>query len=878
MAPVLTYKGWDIKRIRELVKKKFNKRACLWQIKVALALYKGKDVVAIVATGLGKTLSFWIALLMALEDGRDSMMIVVTPLNLPGKQNTDLLAKADISAIAISAENATEATFKVRHREAEVSGRGRKPRNSGRGFEKLWAKTEFTSRLLYFVFDEGHCIKEWGSFRNAYLLVGNLRNLIPRVVPFYVPSATLPATVLSDVSKILHLREGETEHIFRTNDRPDIHLVVRVMEHPASSFNDLSFLVPRDWKEGDVPPPKFLIFFNDMKVAESAMEFLVKPLPQHLKDKIKYFHSAMTSTYRDDEHDALLRGDTWGLCVTDAFGMGLDLPGILLVIQFKATCNMITLWQRYGQGARGPGDIAIALLLVEKKYTDAEQQRPKRKRKSTVKQMRKAKCSAIDTHHTGMSLPIPPSANNPSDNSEDSSESDVDVGPSAGGSSQQLAMSEGSGGQEEVVERDEEHRAAYHAWEQKKPQAAASRGRKARPLDPAMDDFINAESDHLLCDNTLDDGGCHRCAPRISTLCCDLCSPQSFADFTRSAPIATIRQPGKSHLKAYDTTPSDVKLTDALLKWRLEQAPLKFNTPSRRDFGPDLLLPNEILTRIVDCAHYKKIINVESLKRETQWRLDWADEFGSSIMSLIASVLPPPPPATLDSQARLPNNDSRHASVPISGKRSTAADGSSAASASTGDIKRCKPPTCTACGQVGHTKRARICPNRATDDVVQDPNNASSSTFNDVKAIPLPPGHVATPPTSNHHIPALAPVPGPAYPPDVPFVAGPSNVPPHPMHGYHLGHRGGPVYYPSHPSSIIGYPAGLHAPTVAMSGYAYQPYIPYVHQGTDTSAHGPGPRNNPYVTHLDPHPHLRLPSQHPQDPLSCPPPGPDLPP
>ncbi|KZT30262.1 hypothetical protein NEOLEDRAFT_1022841, partial [Neolentinus lepideus HHB14362 ss-1] len=54
----------------ELVQSKFNKCACLFQIKIARAIQKQKrDVVAIAATGFGKTLSFWIPPLMVLEDG-----------------------------------------------------------------------------------------------------------------------------------------------------------------------------------------------------------------------------------------------------------------------------------------------------------------------------------------------------------------------------------------------------------------------------------------------------------------------------------------------------------------------------------------------------------------------------------------------------------------------------------------------------------------------------------------------------------------------------------------------------------------------------------------------------------------------------------------
>ncbi|KAG6805668.1 hypothetical protein H0H92_014517, partial [Tricholoma furcatifolium] len=60
---------WPIQKIRDLVMEKFGKRPCWFQVKVALALRAGKDVIGCAATGAGKTLSFW----MALADGEDKM-------------------------------------------------------------------------------------------------------------------------------------------------------------------------------------------------------------------------------------------------------------------------------------------------------------------------------------------------------------------------------------------------------------------------------------------------------------------------------------------------------------------------------------------------------------------------------------------------------------------------------------------------------------------------------------------------------------------------------------------------------------------------------------------------------------------------------------
>lgn len=104
---------WTPQRIRDVVQKYFRKRACWYQLEIASALYRGFDVVGIAATGSGKTLSFFTPLLMALEEGHDKIIFIVTPLNLLGKQNSEQLNSAGLTAVAVSAENSSTETIEV---------------------------------------------------------------------------------------------------------------------------------------------------------------------------------------------------------------------------------------------------------------------------------------------------------------------------------------------------------------------------------------------------------------------------------------------------------------------------------------------------------------------------------------------------------------------------------------------------------------------------------------------------------------------------------------------------------------------------------------------------------------------------------------------
>ena len=100
---------WVVKA-REEVSKVFGVEPCLWQIKVSLAVLRGdKHILSISRTGSGKTLTFWIPVLL-MDDG---IQIVVIPLNLLGKQDVEQLARVNISAIVLTGETATPSNFAV---------------------------------------------------------------------------------------------------------------------------------------------------------------------------------------------------------------------------------------------------------------------------------------------------------------------------------------------------------------------------------------------------------------------------------------------------------------------------------------------------------------------------------------------------------------------------------------------------------------------------------------------------------------------------------------------------------------------------------------------------------------------------------------------
>jgi ATP-dependent DNA helicase RecQ len=126
--------------------------------------------------------------------------------------------------------------------------------------------------------------------------------------------------MVQDLKETLHI-PSNCLLFQRSNDRHNIAFCVKRMQYSAMSFEDLAFLVPSSWKEGDPPPHKFMVFFDSKREAESASTFLRKRLPGPLKDKVKWFHAGMTEFFRSEELETFKDGDIWGLGMTDVGGM-----------------------------------------------------------------------------------------------------------------------------------------------------------------------------------------------------------------------------------------------------------------------------------------------------------------------------------------------------------------------------------------------------------------------------------------------------------------------------------------------------------------------------------------------------------------------------
>ena len=194
-------------------------------------------------------------------------------------------------------------------------------KRGGRCQTILWPAKSFVSKIQRIVFDEAHCVLQWGlSFRPEYKAATNITFYLPNI-PVYLSSATMPPTVVSQLKQVFRLTDKNTTVIQRSNDRPNIAIVVRRMEYPQDSFEDLAFLVPKDWKQGDPPPPKFMVFCNSKQDCVNAALYWMSKLPLNHCDKIRWFFSDMSDEFKDQALEDLREGRFWCIVCTDSAGM-----------------------------------------------------------------------------------------------------------------------------------------------------------------------------------------------------------------------------------------------------------------------------------------------------------------------------------------------------------------------------------------------------------------------------------------------------------------------------------------------------------------------------------------------------------------------------
>jgi ATP-dependent DNA helicase RecQ len=314
------------------------------QLDIVLAIASGRDVLAVLPTGAGKSLCYQVPALLA-----TGPTLVVSPLIALMNDQVSALRRLGISAVALTSMSSGADREKAGclFARAEASLVYVAPeRLVTASFGALLGNC----RPAHIVVDEAHCISEWGhDFRPDYLTIGAVAERIgrPPVASF---TATATPTTRADIVHRLGLRRPV--RIIRSVDRPALFLEVAAPADRRRSFERVARAVR---KRGDGAAIVY--------VQTRALSTAVAAALRRSGDPAEAYHAGLTASRRALVQERFLSSSRGVVVATCAFGMGIDHPGVRLVAHLGMPGALETYVQEAGRAGRD-GCPAQCLLVV----------------------------------------------------------------------------------------------------------------------------------------------------------------------------------------------------------------------------------------------------------------------------------------------------------------------------------------------------------------------------------------------------------------------------------------------------------------------------------------------------------------------------------
>ena len=295
------------------------------------AAVAGKDVLAILPTGGGKSVCFQVPALM-----KPGIALVVTPLIALMKDQVQNLSARGIKALAVylgmsrreielALNNAAYGDFKFLYLSPERLG------------TQLFRRYVQEMDVSYIVVDEAHCISQWGyDFRPDYLKIGELRELLPDV-PVIALTATATPQVADDIMDRLCFREK-------------LLLKSGFERHTEDKLGQLLNICRG-------VPGTGIVYVRNRKKCEELSAFLkAGGIPA------SFYHAGLGAASRSERQEKWKKDEVRVMVCTNAFGMGIDKPDVRFVVHFDVPDSPEAYFQEAGRAGRD-GKRSYAVLL-----------------------------------------------------------------------------------------------------------------------------------------------------------------------------------------------------------------------------------------------------------------------------------------------------------------------------------------------------------------------------------------------------------------------------------------------------------------------------------------------------------------------------------
>ena len=305
------------------------------------ALLSGRDALAIMPTGAGKSVCYQIPALLL-----PGITLVVSPLvSLMRDQVTQLVQMGIPAAFLNSSltfrqyllalDRAKEGRYKIIYVAPE--------RLETEGFQSFVREADISLVAV----DEAHCISQWGQdFRPSYLNIPAFVEGLPRRPPVGAFTATATPDVKADIRRLLDLRDPL--ELTTGFDRENLYFEVQQPSDKRAAL--LELVKSRPGKCG-------IVYCATRKTVEEVCDFL----RQRGVSAARY-HAGLDPEERQRNQEDFLYDRVQVMVATNAFGMGINKPNVRFVIHYNMPKDLESYYQEAGRAGRD-GEPARCVLL-----------------------------------------------------------------------------------------------------------------------------------------------------------------------------------------------------------------------------------------------------------------------------------------------------------------------------------------------------------------------------------------------------------------------------------------------------------------------------------------------------------------------------------
>ena len=321
------------------------------------AILEGRDILAVMPTGAGKSLCYQVPAMLL-----SGITLVISPLISLMQDQVKALNEAGVNAAFINSslsEKELNDTFKNAYKGHYKIIYVAPERLMSEGFISFAKSIEISMVTV----DEAHCISQWGQdFRPSYMDIAEFINILDKRPIISAFTATATQNVREDI--ICSLGLSDPYFLVTGFDRENLFFQV---DKPQNKERFIIDFIERHRGESGI------IYCATRKNVDSLYTLLRK---QHIS--VGKYHAGMSNEERKQMQNDFVFDYTSIVIATNAFGMGIDKSNVRFVIHYNMPSSMENYYQEAGRAGRdglnsecillfSPQDIIINRFLLEHK-------------------------------------------------------------------------------------------------------------------------------------------------------------------------------------------------------------------------------------------------------------------------------------------------------------------------------------------------------------------------------------------------------------------------------------------------------------------------------------------------------------------------------